>query len=164
VDAFFEVDGVWLRPRPHARSPWSAQMVHGRLLAGLAAATAEAEHGEPDLQPSRLTVDLFKNTGMDPVRVRSTEVRSGRRIKVVDAEVISAAGTVARASLLLLRRNQQPVDPALSTAPWDAPHPSELGTPRPSRDGSRGAADIWILDGQRAIERGWGDGLRRLVA
>lgn len=162
MNAFFEIDGEWLYPRPHARSPWSAQMLHGRLLAGLAAAASEADHGEWDLQPTRLTVDLFKSVGMEPVSVQSKVVRSGRRIKVVDAEVRTSTALVARTTLVLLRRSDQDGnDLAPSTSTWDAPHVSELGPPRSSRDGSRPAADIWVLDGKQAIQAGWGDGWRR---
>jgi hypothetical protein len=46
--AFFALKNGELVPAPHARSPWSADMLHGRLLGGLAARALEAEHGDPE--------------------------------------------------------------------------------------------------------------------
>ena len=127
-EPFFAVTDGALVPHPHARGPWAADMLHGRLLAGLAAWTIERDHGDPDLQPARLTVDMYKSPGMVPTGVTATLVRSGGRVRVVDAAIDQGGVTVARASVLFLRRTEPPaLDDAPRTPPWTAPDPDGLG-------------------------------------
>ena len=125
---FFAVTDGALVPHPHARGPWAADMLHGRLLAGLAAWTIERDHGDPDLQPARLTVDMYKSPGMVATTVTTTLVRSGGRVRVADAAILQGDVTVARASALFLRRTGPPeLDDAPLTPPWTAPDPDGLG-------------------------------------
>lgn len=136
-EPFFAVTDGGLVPHPDARSPWSADMLHGRLLAGLAAWAIEREHGDPDLQPVRLTVDLYKSPAMAPTTVATTLVRGGRRVRAVDAVIHVGGVEVARASSLFLRRADAEalpvVDDAPRTARWDVPDPDELpALPMPS--------------------------------
>ncbi|MFC4586220.1 thioesterase family protein [Sphaerisporangium corydalis] len=130
--AFFAPKNGELVPAPHARSPWSPDMLHGRLLGGLAARALEAEHGDPDFHFTRLTVDLFRNSPMLPLSVETVRVRDGRRIRVADATVRTEQGVVARTSAVLLRRGQQPAGEMWRTPAWDAPTPDELGPPPPA--------------------------------
>jgi hypothetical protein len=127
-DPFFAVTDEGLVPHPDARGPWAADMLHGRLLAGLAAWAVERDHGDPDLQPARLTVDMYKSPGMVTTGVTTTLVRSGGRVRVVDAAIDQGGVTVARASVLFLRRTEPPaLDDAPRTPPWTAPDPDGLG-------------------------------------
>ncbi|MDP9865880.1 MULTISPECIES: thioesterase family protein [Streptosporangium] len=141
--AFFVLKNDVLVPAPHARSPWSPDMLHGRLLGGLAARAIEAEHGDPDLHFARLTVDLFRNSPLLPLSVDTVRVREGRRIRVADATVRSEQGVVARASAVLLRGSGQPAGETWSTPAWDAPSPAELGPPPP--DAVALPFDLWRL-------------------
>ena len=156
---FEQGDGAgWFAPRPPARSPWGPDMLHGRLLGGLAADAIEREHGADDLVPSRLTVDLFKSPPMVPVRVDVTPVRDGRRIRVVDATVSSADDVLARVSVVFLRSGLQPASDAWSAPDWDMPHPDELPVPEarmrmtemrsPAGGGMRGTGQkrVWLRD------------------
>src|SRR5438067_779012 len=104
AEPFFTIVGDELVPGPHARSPWSDQMLHGRLLGGLMARTIEREHADEGLHFARFTVDLYRNSPLIPLRIETTRVRDGRRIRVVDATVTGENGPVARASAVLLRR------------------------------------------------------------
>lgn len=129
-EPFFAVTDGGLVPHPDARSPWSADMLHGRLLAGLAAWAVERDHGDPDLQPVRLTVDLYRSPTMEPTTVATELVRDGRRVRVVDAVLQVGGVEVARASTLFLRRADAGALPAVDDAPrtaaWDTPPPDEL--------------------------------------
>ncbi|GAA3827293.1 thioesterase family protein [Sphaerisporangium flaviroseum] len=129
--AFFTLKNGELVPAPHARGPWSADMLHGRLLGGLAARALEAEYGDADFHFTRLTVDLFRNSPLLPLSVETTQVRQGRRIRVADATVRTEQGVVARASAVLLRKGEQPDGEIWRTPAWDAPAPAELGPPPP---------------------------------
>jgi len=126
---FFTRRGNELVPEPVARSWWNPEMLHGRLLGGLAARALEHEHAAAGLHVSRLTVDLFRTAPLAPVAVRTVRVRDGRRIRVADAHVHGADGPVARASAVLLRQTGEPVAPVPSTPAWDAPPPEELFEP-----------------------------------
>lgn len=129
---FFTPTDAGLVPHPDAHSPWATDMLHGRLLAGLAAWAIARDHGEPDLQPARLTVDLFRPPAMAPTEVATTLVRSGGRVRVADAALHVGGIEVARASCLLLRRRAggngdgdafDADDGAPRTPRWDAPPP-----------------------------------------
>jgi acyl-CoA thioesterase superfamily protein/acyl-Coa thioesterase superfamily protein len=128
-EAFFTPDGDELIPAPHARGPWAPDMLHGRLLGGLMARAIEREHADDGLRFARLTVDLFRNSALVPIRVTTDRVRDGRRIRVVDAVAHGPDGPVARASALLLRRGEQPSGEIWVAPEWDAPGPEDLGAP-----------------------------------
>ncbi len=130
--AFFERTDEGLAPRAHARSPWSEDMLHGRLLGGLAAAALEREHGADDLQPARLTIDLFKAAPMKPLQVTTTRVRDGGRIRVADALLRCDGYDVGRASVVFLRRAEQPSGAVWSAPEWDVPPPEEVPPPPPN--------------------------------
>ncbi|MFB4274050.1 MULTISPECIES: thioesterase family protein [unclassified Nonomuraea] len=125
TSAFFTRKRDELVPAPHARGPWSPDMLHGRLLGGLAARALEERHAEPGLHFARLTVDLFRNSPMLPVTVETALVRDGRRIRVADATISTDQGVIARASAVLLRQGEQPEgERSIVTPAWDEPAPS----------------------------------------
>jgi len=130
--AFFEPTDEGFAPREHARSPWSPDMLHGRLLGGLAAAAIERDHGRDDLQPARLTMDLFKAAPMKPLQVTTTLVRDGGRIRVADAALTCDGAEVGRASVIFLRRGEQPAATVWAPPEWDVPHPDDIEPPPPN--------------------------------
>lgn len=156
---FFTLDGEYLVPAPSARSPWGAGMLHGRLIGGLAARAAETGYAEPGLHPARLTVDMFRNSPLTPLRVESRLVRDGRRIRVVDVEVSGGKGPIGRATVVFLRRGEQPAGQVWAAEPWNVPAPGELGEPHGA--GAWGAKfpwdppfDLWVLNGGGPRPRG----------
>jgi acyl-CoA thioesterase superfamily protein/acyl-Coa thioesterase superfamily protein len=109
--SFFTADGELLVPTELACSLWSDDQVHGVALSGALARSLEraaAETGRTDLRPARYTVDLFRAARMQPCRLRTTVVREGRRLLLVDAVIEQGGEPVARASGLFL----QPSEPA----------------------------------------------------
>lgn len=129
MEAFFTPDGDTLVPSPFARGPWAPDMMHGRLLAGLMARTVERDHGDEELQPARVTVDLFRSPPMKPLQVSTSVARAGNRIRVIDATVTFDGDPYARATIVMLKRAEQP-DGDVWTAPsWDSPHPETLPEP-----------------------------------
>lgn len=89
VAAWFDLDGDAAVPRPHARAPWSEDMLHGRLLAGLAAREVEAGQVDEDWFPAWLTIDLVRSPPTAPVSITSERIRdggasSGGRCRVVE--------------------------------------------------------------------------------
>ena len=118
-------------------------MLHGRLLAGLAARAVEGAGHDPALRVVRLTVDMFRTPPMTPLHVTTHVVRDGRRVRVVDVSIRTADVEVARASALLLRRGPHP-DAVMWRAPeWSAALPETL--PAPGDGDDFGGWDIRLL-------------------
>ena len=78
--AFFAADGDTFVPQPIARGPWG-ETISGNYVGGILGYVLERDAGEPDFQPARLTVDLFRPAALAPVRVDTTITRQGRRLK-----------------------------------------------------------------------------------
>jgi hypothetical protein len=126
---FARVDDHTVAPRSHARSPWSADMLHGRLLAGLAARAVESDHPGAEFGVVRLTVDLFRAAPMSDVAVRSAVVRAGGRVRASEVSLTCGGQEVARASALLVRRAVVPPGEVWTAPPWSVPAPEELPPP-----------------------------------
>jgi acyl-CoA thioesterase len=101
-------------------------MLHGRLLAGLAARAIESDTNHPEFHVARLTVDLFRSPPMAPVQVATNLVRDGRRIRSIDVTLTSTGVEVARVRALLLRRAEQPSGQVWSPPEWSVPGPDEI--------------------------------------
>src|SRR5690606_15154426 len=130
TESFFaRGDDGSLVPRAHARSPGSADMMHGRLLAGLAARHVEQHHLDDGMRAARLTIDLFRSPAMEPVVETSRVLRAGRRIKVVEVVQSIAETEVARAVVVLMRTGPHPDGAVWAPPPWDAPAPDDVPAP-----------------------------------
>lgn len=127
-EAFFTVDGDRFVPGPAAQGPWGAT-VSGHIVGGLLGWAIEREQTDAQLQPARLTVDLLRPTFMEPVEIRTTVRREGKRIKVVDAEILQRDEVVSRASAVLLRRSEHPDGRVWSDPVTMPPLPDESATP-----------------------------------
>ena len=79
--AFFVADGPALIPQKWATSHWSESMLSGPPVCGSLARALEREYGRPELQPARLTVDMFKPVRNRPLQIATTLVRDGNRIR-----------------------------------------------------------------------------------
>jgi hypothetical protein len=118
-------------------------MLHGRLLAGLAARAVEGAGDDPALRVARLTVDMFRSPPMSALHVATRVVRDGRRVRVVDVSIRSGEVELARASALLLRTGPHPDGTTWRAPDWDAPLPDSL--PSPENGDSDGGWDLRLL-------------------
>lgn len=145
------VDGEFV-PDPSSHAPWSTDMLHGRLIGGLAAHAAEACVPATGWRVARLTVDLFRPAGMTPVRVTTTSVRKGRRIEVIDVGVFSGGHAVARVTALVLATSEPPPGNVWQPVrrPW--PDPEEAAA---AADTQPNADDGWRFV---PVEGGFGTG------
>ena len=135
---FDEVDGAVV-PRPHANAPWSEDMLHGRLLAGLAARAVETGHLDDGWHPARLTIDLFRSPPMAAIALTSTRVRDGGRVRVVDVTMAAGGRDIAGARVLLVKRSDADIGDVWSRPAWTFPHPDVLSPP----EGWGGEDSIW---------------------
>jgi hypothetical protein len=164
VEPFFVPSERGLLPGAKAVGPWATDMLHGRLLAGLAAWAIERDHGMDGFVPTRLTVDMFRNPPMEPAEVVTTLVRGGRRVRAMDALVRMGGKEVSRASALFLATGEDPVDDPVAVSPiWNAPPADELTadldddgsfdvvSPADRGFGTPGARQAWIRDRRQLI-------------
>ena len=123
VDPLFVTEGDALMPTPIAASAWGPDVLHGGPVAALVARAAEralpdnrgAERALPDnaategeLQPSRITVDLFRAVPRVPLTTDVELVREGRRVVVARVSVLANGLEVTRGQVLFLRRTEGP--------------------------------------------------------
>lgn len=152
IPPYFTKTGGRYAPAPHARSWWTAGMLHGRLLGGLMARTLEDEHGAEGFRFTRLTVDMFRNAPFEAVAVSTESLRDGRRIRVTEAKVTTSVGVVARATAVQLRLGEQPDDHPAPPPDWDAPRPESLPALAPGKApqqwliGDGGARRLWMRE------------------
>jgi acyl-CoA thioesterase len=126
--AYFVPEDGGLRPVPEAHSPWAEEMLHGRLLSGLAARAVEQEPHDPALRLARLTLDMFRSPPMDPFTYTTEVLRDGRRVRVLDVSISSNGLEVARARALMARTGDGVAGDAWRPPAWDAPDPEALDT------------------------------------
>jgi acyl-coenzyme A thioesterase PaaI-like protein len=112
---FFVPDKDTFVPNEIAQGGWGPTL-GGHVVGGLLARTVEQKVDDPDLLPARLTVDILRRVATEPVRVSAEVVRVGRRMQALDAVMTQRDEIVARASVLYLRRGDQPDE-----APWTTP-------------------------------------------
>src|ERR1700712_1752100 len=112
--SFFVTDEHDYLPTPLARGPWGPSL-SGNYIGGLLGRAVEREVDDVDLQPARLTVDLLRPVALQPLRVHSSVVRDGRRLRLVDAVMTQNDVMVARASGLFLRRSEHVADTVWTT-------------------------------------------------
>jgi acyl-CoA thioesterase len=127
VDAFFTPDGDFYVPGEMTRGPWGLTM-GGQIVGGLLGWALD-RHGDDDLQPARLTVDLLRPVPIEPVTIETSVQREGRRIKLVDAAMMQQGRVVARASALFLRRSVAPDGEVWSGPVTMPPLPVDAGPP-----------------------------------
>lgn len=164
-EPFFHRDGDRLVPTVTAKGPWG-ESLHGRVIVGLLAAEIERQHCSPKFHPARMTVDMFRAPGLVPTQVRTRRVRDGRRIRVVDAELVSDGQVAGRATCQFLARTQNPQGKAWHGDRWSAPLPDSLPQGEPQEDTMFGQWEMrWITGniyqaGKREL---WMRELRELV-
>ncbi|MDT5135484.1 MAG: hypothetical protein QOE41_4795 [Mycobacterium sp.] len=160
-------------PSGVAQGPWGRTMA-GHVVGGILGWAVERAAGDPQWQPARLTVDLFRPTALEHVAVAASVTRDGRRIRVAEAMLTQRDTVVARASAVFLRRGEQPdqqVWSAAITMPPLPEHEASLNNspfhiraygwgPDTARSGD-GAAEsehapgpkyVWVRETRRLIE------------
>jgi hypothetical protein len=151
ADPYFRSVGTGVFPFAHAHAPWGEDMLHGRLLGGLAARALEAARGAPGWRVARLTVDLFRPAAMALVEIEVRTVRAGRRIQVADALIRCDGHDVGRATAVILAESEEPPGRIWRPRyePWPAPDSIDVSAP-----GSADHDGWWF----RSVQGGFGTG------
>ncbi len=153
TDSYFQITAEGFLPEFRAHGPWAEDMLHGRLLGGLAARALEAEFGGRGWRAARLTVDLFRPAAMAPVQITTATVRDGRKVKVADAIATCEGHEVARVTGLFLTEGHEPPGEIWQPARSEWPDPETL--PPPADDTGAAEDDGWLF---RTVEGGMGTG------
>ena len=98
-------DGDSFVPTTMAQGPWGST-IGGNFVGGILGHVLENAVEDHGLQPARLTVDLLRPAAMGPLRGRTSIVREGRRLTLVEAELLQRDAVVARATGLFLRKGE----------------------------------------------------------
>lgn len=104
---YFERRGANYHPRSISRGGWGAT-ISGHVVGGLLGSAVEQLVDDPAFLPARLTVDLPRPTALEPITVQTRELRSGKRLRLVEAVIHQDEKVVAQATGLFLRRGEQP--------------------------------------------------------
>ena len=129
TDSLFVCDGDAVIPTVLSTGPWSADSLHGGPVAALMADALESMPTAGPMFPARLTVELLRPVGHEPMRLDTRVVRGGRKVQVLEATLSrdpasppSAETTVARATLQQIVR--APVDLPADVEEPNGPDPS----------------------------------------
>ena len=88
-EAFYLPTGVdTYRPTLAAQGPWDPALQHGGPPTALLAAAIERHAGPDDLRIARMTAEFLRPVPLAELAVRVATVRSGRRVQLVEAELV----------------------------------------------------------------------------
>lgn len=108
--------------------PWDPGLQHAGPPAALLAREVELAGGIPGGQTVRLTYDILGPVPVGPVRIRSTVVRPGRRVELVEAVLDAGDGRpLMRLSAWRMRTRTDGLPPAVEGAAPPGPHPAPAG-------------------------------------
>lgn len=121
--SFFVAQGDQLVAERLAVSPWAPDKLSGTGVCGLLARELE-QHCPDGFVPARLTVDLYQPVSNAAFDMRSTVIRRGSRIAVVDAALCQSGREMVRASAMFLTTGDEPPGQVWSPT-GDLPMPPE---------------------------------------
>lgn len=119
--------GEILTPLPLAAGKWGAGRMRGLAVSGALARAVENALPDTELRPARWTLELCRVATMDACHADTRIMRQGRRITVVEADLIQNGVVVASARALLLRPEDDVTDGSVWAPPsqWVSP-PEDL--------------------------------------
>ncbi len=80
----------------------------GPAVAGLADWALERDFGEDGFLPARFTINLMRPARKEPLRVKTRELRRGRRARYADCEVLQGDDLIATAVVVLYQQTETP--------------------------------------------------------
>lgn len=114
---FYTRDGDAFLPTRLAASPWERGKQNGVGLGGLATFLIETIPAPAAMTTARLTIDILAAAPMDATLGRTRVLREGKRIQMVEAELVVGDRVVARATALRVRQQDTPTIPGSNPYP-----------------------------------------------
>lgn len=90
-----------------SEGPWTAGFCHGGAPAALIVHAAGEVRAPGEMAVARVTVDLMRPVPIGGLVVETRIAREGRRVQLLDIEILAAGALVARGAVLKLRREEQ---------------------------------------------------------
>jgi hypothetical protein len=119
---FFTVEatptGEVMTPLPDAAGNWSRGRMRGMAISGVLARAAERASPDSSMRPVRWTLDLCRVASMDPCQVDVTILRKGKRLTLIEADLIQRGAVVATGRALFLK----PDPDAVTSSVWAPAH------------------------------------------
>jgi len=132
--AFYEAQGACFVPTDINISPWNAKGQNGVALAGLAGHVIGQVPCPAEMHTARLTIDILGLVPRLPLEALIRVVREGRRVQLVEVDLVAGGRTCVRATALRTRIAPSPVsdqplihplpdpDKAQGKVPWVRMH------------------------------------------
>ncbi|MCK9540808.1 MAG: thioesterase family protein [Novosphingobium sp.] len=115
---FYDPHDDGFAPTRLATGPWDRRLQSGVALAGLVAHLVERHPTPAPMSVARLVIDIMRPTPMAPVVSRVTELRSGKRLQLLEIELSHEGETTLKASALRVRLGDCP---ATEQSPYAEP-------------------------------------------
>lgn len=128
--AFFERDGDSYQPTGMTRSPWSASAINGAAIGGLLGHLIDEAVAGSGKHVARFTVDILGEVPHGRIESRTRWLREGRRIAMVETELLAGDRVGARATALCVAtRDTMPVVEPNPFPRFDTLEPGEFFMP-----------------------------------
>ncbi len=125
----FERDGALFVPTALCTGPWDKRLQGGVTLNALVAHAVEQVPAPAPMVTARLVIDIMKPTRMEPVETRVEVLREGKRLQLLQVDLVQDGAVTVRASALRVRLGESPA----TLSPVHAVPPPGL----PSLNGAR---------------------------
>ena len=102
-DVLYHREGDRVQPTELAQGPWDPRAQHGGPVSALLADAIERVEPPAPMRVTRLTVELMRSVPLTELLVRTTVLRTGRKVQLVEAVLTSDDVEVARAVGLSVR-------------------------------------------------------------
>lgn len=149
--AFFLTDGDHHVATALCRGPWDDASCHGGPVAALIGREVERADADQELSTVRLTIELLRPVPIAALRVETTVLRPGKRVRILGVSVTHDGTEVARASALRVRRTPDDVPasrPGDGDRPFGPPEDAEPIAPLvPQWVGITDAVDVLLVAG-----------------
>jgi hypothetical protein len=127
-DAFYEPDGDLFRATELTRGPWDPGAQHAGPPAALLGFAIEALPDADEFQVGRVTFEILRSIPIASARVEARVARPGRRVQMVEADLIDEGGEVlmqARGWRLRTARLELPGEALIASQPPPLPEKGE---------------------------------------
>jgi hypothetical protein len=127
-DAFYEPDGDLFRATELTRGPWDPGAQHAGPPAALLGHAIEGLPDADEFQVGRLTFEILRSVPIAPVRVEARVARPGRRVQMMEAQLLDAQGEplmLARGWRIRTAKLELPGEALVASQP---PAPPEEGS------------------------------------
>lgn len=124
----YELDGDVALSTPHTAGPWGP-MQHGGAPGSLIARTAEMTPSLAPMRIVRMTIDLMRPVPIAPLTIQRTIVREGKKLQLLQINLLANGVEVTRASVLRLQKVDTPLPPEAAAPPIDLPGPEDGQNP-----------------------------------